>query len=199
MSVPVRVKPVASLLHVLRGSACALACLSSAPLFAQGAPDAPVAADEPLQEVVVTARGREEDLQEVPIAITVLSTDDLQARTIVDVRDVVAFTPSMTFYSGSGRADLSALVVRGLSPQTSDERYQGLSIFVDGIYISGQLAGRAVAAEHGLMVAGTAAVIGMAKSRGLIVSARAVFSRLHASDFRISAQVIETVLERAGE
>ena len=141
MSVPVRVKPVASLLHVLRGSACALACLSSAPLFAQGAPYAPVAADEPLQEVVVTARGREEDLQEVPIAITVLSTDDMQARTIVDVRDVVAFTPSMTFYSGSGRADLSALVVRGLSPQTSDERYQGLSIFVDGIYISGQLAG----------------------------------------------------------
>ena len=60
-------------------------------------------------------------------------------------------------------------------------------------------AGRAVAAEHGLMVAGTAAVIGMAKSRGLIVSARAVFSCLHASDFRISAQVIETVLERAGE
>jgi predicted nucleic acid-binding protein len=60
-------------------------------------------------------------------------------------------------------------------------------------------AGRAVAAEHGLMVAGTAAVIGMAKARGLIVSARAVFSRLHASDFRISAQVIETVLERAGE
>lgn len=60
-------------------------------------------------------------------------------------------------------------------------------------------AGRAVAAEHGLMVAGTAAVIGMAKSRGLTASARAVFSRLHASDFRISAQVIETVLVRVGE
>lgn len=60
-------------------------------------------------------------------------------------------------------------------------------------------AGRAVAAEHGLRVAGTAAVIGMAKSRGLIVSAREVFSRLHASDFRISAEVIETVLGRVGE
>jgi predicted nucleic acid-binding protein len=60
-------------------------------------------------------------------------------------------------------------------------------------------AGRAVAVEHGLKVAGTAAVIGMAKSRGLIASARAIFSRLHASDFRISAQVIETVLVRVGE
>lgn len=60
-------------------------------------------------------------------------------------------------------------------------------------------AGRALAAEHGLRVAGTAAVIGMAKSKGLIPSAREVFARLHASDFRISAPVIETILRRVGE
>ncbi len=60
-------------------------------------------------------------------------------------------------------------------------------------------AGRAVAEEHGLRVAGTAAVIGLAKTRGLVPSARAVFSRLHASDFRISAEVISTVLRRVGE
>lgn len=60
-------------------------------------------------------------------------------------------------------------------------------------------AGRATAMEHGLQVAGTAAIIGMAKTRGLIVSARDVFARLHRSDFRISVQVIETVLRRVGE
>jgi predicted nucleic acid-binding protein len=60
-------------------------------------------------------------------------------------------------------------------------------------------AGRALAQEHGLRVAGTAAVIGMAKTRGLIVSARDVFARLHASDFRISKAVVETVLRRVGE
>ncbi|MFT4103353.1 MAG: DUF3368 domain-containing protein [Burkholderiaceae bacterium] len=60
-------------------------------------------------------------------------------------------------------------------------------------------AGRALATERGLRVAGTAAVIGMAKSRGLVHSAREVFARLHASDFRISATVIETVLRRVGE
>ena len=60
-------------------------------------------------------------------------------------------------------------------------------------------AGRAVATELGIRVAGTAAIIGMAKARALIPSARAVFARLHASDFRISAQVINTVLERVGE
>jgi predicted nucleic acid-binding protein len=54
-------------------------------------------------------------------------------------------------------------------------------------------AGRAIAAKHGLRVAGTAAVIGLARQRGLILSARDVFARLHASDFRISP----TVLHRA--
>ncbi len=60
-------------------------------------------------------------------------------------------------------------------------------------------AGRAIATERGLQVAGTAAVIGMAKTRGLIGSAREAFARLHRLDFRISAQVIETVLRRVGE
>ena len=46
-------------------------------------------------------------------------------------------------------------------------------------------AGLATAMEFGLRVAGTAAAIGMARQRGLIPSARAVFAELHASDFRI--------------
>lgn len=65
-------------------------------------------------------------------------------------------------------------------------------------------AGRVVAAEHGLKIAGTAAVVGMAKTRGLIPcsrfgSARDAFAHLHSTDFRISAQVIETVLLQVGE
>lgn len=60
-------------------------------------------------------------------------------------------------------------------------------------------AGRAIATENGLQVAGTAAVIGMARLKGLIPSAKDVFAHLHASDFRISAAVIRTILERVGE
>ena len=60
-------------------------------------------------------------------------------------------------------------------------------------------AGRAVATENGIRVAGTAAVIGLAKKRGLITSAKARFAKLHATDFRISAVVIQTVLRDVGE
>jgi predicted nucleic acid-binding protein len=60
-------------------------------------------------------------------------------------------------------------------------------------------AGRAVATENGIRVAGTAAVIGLAKKRGLITSAKTRFATLHATDFRMGAVIIQTVLRDVGE
>jgi predicted nucleic acid-binding protein len=60
-------------------------------------------------------------------------------------------------------------------------------------------AGRTTAMEQGFKVAGTAAVIAMAKRRKLIPSAAAVFERLLQMDFRLSAEVIRAALEMAGE
>ena len=67
------------------------------------------------------------------------------------------------------------------------------------LLIMDERAGRAVAKEKGIAIIGTAALIGEAKKRGLIPSARVVFELLHQSDFRISANVIRTVLTRVGE
>jgi predicted nucleic acid-binding protein len=75
----------------------------------------------------------------------------------------------------------------------------GLS-HVDGVLmIMDERAGRAAAKEKGLRVIGTAAIIGLAKNQGLIPSARVVFEVLHASDFRISAAVINQVLVSVNE
>ena len=60
-------------------------------------------------------------------------------------------------------------------------------------------AGRAVAQGFDLQVAGAAAVIGLAKVRGLIPAAKPVLERFHLSDFRIAAAVIRMVLRRVGE
>ena len=60
-------------------------------------------------------------------------------------------------------------------------------------------AGRAVAAERGVRVAGTAGVIGLARRQGLIDAAKPYFARLHGSEFRISAAVIRRVLASVGE
>jgi predicted nucleic acid-binding protein len=69
----------------------------------------------------------------------------------------------------------------------------------DSLLLMDERAGRAIAKEHSLRVAGTAAVIGMARLKGLIPNARVALARLHSSDFRISAQVIEAVLCKVGE
>jgi predicted nucleic acid-binding protein len=75
----------------------------------------------------------------------------------------------------------------------------GLS-HADGVLlVMDERAGRAVAKEKGLPVISTAAIIGLAKKQGLISSARAVFEILHASDFRISAAVIQQVLISSNE
>ena len=60
-------------------------------------------------------------------------------------------------------------------------------------------AGRTTAVECGFKVAGTAAIIAMAKRQKLIPSAADVFERLLQMDFRLSAEVIRAALEVAGE
>jgi predicted nucleic acid-binding protein len=67
------------------------------------------------------------------------------------------------------------------------------------LLIIDEQAGRAAAKELGLTIVGTAAVIGMAKQRGLIPSASAVFEALLKTDFRVSADIIRQVLTNVGE
>ena len=69
----------------------------------------------------------------------------------------------------------------------------------DTLTLMDEHAGRTVATENGIRVAGTAVVIGLATKRGLIMSAKARFAKLHATDFRIGANVIQAVLRDVGE
>jgi iron complex outermembrane recepter protein len=64
-----------------------------------------------LQEVVVTAQRREEALSKVPISVTALTQDAIDARGIEDFRDMVRFTPGVTI-DDSGT---NAISIRGIS------------------------------------------------------------------------------------
>lgn len=59
--------------------------------------------------------------------------------------------------------------------------------------------GRYVAQEYGISVVGVVGLIGIAKRRGLIPSATAVFERLLQTNFRISPGLIRGVLLKVGE
>ncbi|MEB3202019.1 MAG: DUF3368 domain-containing protein [Synechococcus sp.] len=51
----------------------------------------------------------------------------------------------------------------------------------------------------GVVISDASPLIGLARQRQLIPSARAVLSQLHDSDFRIASAVIHAVLRRCGE
>lgn len=59
-------------------------------------------------EVVVTAQKRSENIQEVPIAITSLSADDLKERDVNGVRDLVTQIPAVNFGEVAGTTQVSA-------------------------------------------------------------------------------------------
>jgi len=112
----------------------AIWCIPSISLAQQGA-----AGTVAFEEVVVTARKRAETLQDVPLSISVMSADQLEARGIRSLEDLSAFTPGFYFKpvgSFEGRTT-SDLRFRGMDVNTSTPWLQLGSVFVDGVYISG--------------------------------------------------------------
>jgi outer membrane receptor protein involved in Fe transport len=94
-----------------------------------------------LEEVVVTARKREESLQDVPLPVTALSEADIANRQVTSLDDVAKFTPGLVFGKAFGRAT-ERPVVRGLSnilAGTNASTETGVSYFVDGVYYPGDI------------------------------------------------------------
>jgi len=84
------------------------------------------------QEIVVTARKREESLKNVPVAATAITGDVIEKRGFTSVKDVAQLTPSLNINSdGAGRAFIS---IRGVGTTLIDTVQPGVGIFVDGIY-----------------------------------------------------------------
>ena len=83
-------------------------------------------------EIVVTARKREERLQDVPVAVTAVTAEQLDRQHITQVRDIASFTPGLSITSDAvGRAFMS---IRGVGTTLIDSVQPGVGIFVDGIY-----------------------------------------------------------------
>ena len=67
-----------------------------------------------LEEIVVTAQKREEDLQSVPISISALNASDIDRRGVHGAADLLSSMPNMSgFISPGSRGDL-AITMRGV-------------------------------------------------------------------------------------
>ena len=117
----------------------AVSMLASVPAFAQ---DAAAPADggknaTTLDAVKVTARKREETLQEVPVAVTAFTADALDKLNVEDLSDLDAQVPNLTIYAARGSSSTLTAYIRGVGQ--SDPLWgvdPGVGIYMDDVYIA---------------------------------------------------------------
>lgn len=92
------------------------------------------------EEVVVTARRREENLQRVPISITALNGADLEMRSVGDLSELSELVPNLDVSTGGGfgdQASEAAVFIRGVGQKdTAIFTDPGVGIYVDGVYLA---------------------------------------------------------------
>ena len=90
-----------------------------------------------LADIVVTAQKREQNVQDVPIAVTALGPAALVTNRVTDVTDLSGLAPGVRIVTSAGGSQLPAFSVRGVTsygvvPGSDKE----VSIYLDGVYIS---------------------------------------------------------------
>ena len=102
---------------------------------------APDQAAAPVEEIVVTARKVSEKIQDVPIAVSAFTAQDIEEQGLTDLNDIANFTPGVSFEDQFGRRDTTFnTVIRGISSiSNAAVTFKSFANFVDGVYIPGSL------------------------------------------------------------
>ena len=102
-------------------------------------PSLVLAQDLALEEIVVTARKREESILDAPLAVTAFSQAELQNAGFTNIIDVSKATPGLfieKFNQTQARVNLTPRF-RGVYLSTGDRLQQTATVFLDGVAISG--------------------------------------------------------------
>ena len=86
-------------------------------------------------EILVTARRRSENVQDVPVAISVVGSEALDARGVFNINRLTQLQPALQFYSTNPRNTF--INIRGLGAPfglTNDGFEQGVGIYIDQVY-----------------------------------------------------------------
>jgi iron complex outermembrane receptor protein len=126
--------------HVTRALSLALFATASSAAWAQGAPNAAEeeARSGGIAEIVVTAQKREENLQDTPISIVALGSDQLEQKGVSSLNDLfTGAIPSLRISPFLGRASAVSIGMRGLVPvdATQVTRDPTVGIYIDSVYV----------------------------------------------------------------
>jgi len=98
------------------------------------APAADRAAPHTIDELIVTAQKREQNLQDVPIVVTSVSAQQLQDAGIRDIKDLTIAAPGLTVTSTSASAITTARI-RGIGTVGENPGLESsVGVVIDGVY-----------------------------------------------------------------
>ncbi|QOL26052.1 TonB-dependent receptor [Thalassotalea sp. LPB0316] len=90
-----------------------------------------------LERIEVTARRTVESLQEVPVAVTSISADELAENGIEVITEVQQFSPNTTLQRSRGTNSTITAFIRGVGQQDPLWGYEpGVGIYIDDIYMA---------------------------------------------------------------
>ena len=105
-----------------------------------GVPGAAPAQEEALvvEEIIVTARKREESLQSIPLSVTPFSAEQVERRGFFGLEDIAQATAGLTYEGFISSSNSANVVIRGLAQTFATSRIQNVSFFLDGVYLQRQ-------------------------------------------------------------
>lgn len=103
-----------------------------------------------LEEVVVTATRREESAQDVPVALTALSGDDLEEANVVDITDIGFMAPNVQLQPVSTFPGFATFAMRGIGTGANSIRTLDptVNVMIDGMVVATQIAGQLDAFDY---------------------------------------------------
>ncbi len=116
-------------------------CLPFIALLSAAALPQPASAQEPgarvLDEVVVTARRREESLKDVPLSITAFSGEQLERMGALDIIEVAKSSPNVTLEVSRGTNTTLTAFIRGVGQQDPVAGFEaGVGLYIDDVYLN---------------------------------------------------------------
>src|SRR5690606_18329200 len=156
-------------------------------------------AQQRLEEVIVTAQRRAENVQDVPIAMTVVTGETLDQRSITQVAQISDFSPNVYIdptVPFSGSSSVLAAYIRGIGQ--SDFAFNlepGVGVYVDDVYLA-----RSIGANVEMLDVERIEVLkgaqGTLFGRNTIGGAIHVITRRPGDEFRARAEMTAGAFER---
>jgi iron complex outermembrane receptor protein len=89
-----------------------------------------------VETVIVTARRREESIQDTPVSVTAISPSQLEAAAAPNIQDLEGVTPNLVIDANNVSPNSASIAIRGISFEDIEKSFDpAVGVILDGVYL----------------------------------------------------------------